>query len=88
MDKALQIFKDKSVVHPNSNYDNRYLTKENTEEAYIKIFDVWKVDMTNKQETDFKRRRFNPVWNALQKDNKLDYTESMKLLKLMLTVKA
>ena len=36
--------------------------------------------MTDKQEKDFKKRRFNSVWKEMAKDDKINYEECMQML--------
>lgn len=72
IEKADALFHSHSVLYPNNFQDKRYLTKENAMQSLTKIFDSWELDLTDKQEKDFKKRRFNTVWKAMEQDGKLN----------------
>ena len=45
------------------------VSKDKAQLAYERIFELWQIDLTGQQETEFFSKHFEPLWNEYAKDS-------------------
>ena len=75
-----------NVFVENADIDGK-VSKDKAQYAYERIFELWDVDLTGKQETDFYHDQFEPLWNNYAKDSTFPNAPEFATLRLKDSVK-
>ena len=75
-----------NVFAENSDADGK-VNKDKAQYAYERVFELWDVDLTGPQETEFYAMHFEPLWNKYAKDSLFPDTPEFATLKLKDAVK-